>query len=113
MKKNKCAIIDFYQLATLSVVAFATWKIAHRWHAGLAEKTGHAIDASISAAAKKLEKTAIALEEWLEGGHLGENLGKGIDVLLIDTKKTLETATALVQHALKLEKHETPSVHTS
>ncbi len=99
MNKNKCTIIDLYQLATLTGVAFATWKIAHHWHAGLAEKTGHAIDTSIGAAAKKLEKTAVALEEWADGG-LGENLGKGLDVLLTDTKKTLETATELVQRAL-------------
>jgi phosphoribosyl-dephospho-CoA transferase len=98
MNKKKCAIIDLYQLVTLTGVAFATWKIAHHWHAGLAEKTGHAIDASIGAAAEKLEKTAIALEEWADKG-LGEKLGKGLDVLLTDAKISLETATELVRRA--------------
>ena len=58
MNKNKHPIIDLYQVATLAGVAFATWKIAHHWHAGLAEKAGRAIDVSIGAAAGKLEKTA-------------------------------------------------------
>ena len=74
-------------------------KAARRRHAGLAEKTGHAIDASIIAAAKKLEKTAITLEEWANGG-MGKDLGKGLDEALTDTKKTLEKATDLVQGAL-------------
>jgi hypothetical protein len=69
------------------------------WHAGLAEKTGHTIDASIRAGAEKLENTAIALENGAELG-MGEYLGKGLDGLLMDTKNTLDKATDLVQRAL-------------
>jgi hypothetical protein len=100
MNKIRCLIVDFYRMETVIVIAFATWKLARHWHAGLAERTGHAIDASISAAAKKLERTAVALEEWADSGQ-GENLGKSLDEVLTDTRKTLGKATDLVQGALK------------
>ena len=99
MNKIRCCIIDLYRIATVISIAFVAWKLVRCWHTGLAKKTGHAIDASISAAAEKLEKTALALEEMSDSG-LGENLGKGLDEVLMDTKKTLENATDLVQRAL-------------
>jgi hypothetical protein len=100
MCKVRCYITDIYRIATIIGVTFAMWKLVRHWHAGLAEKTGHAIDASISAAAKKLEITANLLEEWADTG-LGENLGKSLDEVLADTKKTLEKATGLVQGRIK------------
>lgn len=99
MNKNRCTIIDLYQVLTLSGVAFATWKFAHYWHAGLADKTGHTIDVTIATAAKKLEKTARALEEWAKSGT-GKNPGKGLDEVLADTKKALESATELIQRVV-------------
>lgn len=102
MNKIRRSIRRFCRMVTLIGVGFAAWKLARLWHDGLAEKTGHAIDASISAAAKKLEKTALALEEWADGG-VGENLGKGVDEILMDTKKTLEKATDLVQGGLTMQ----------
>jgi hypothetical protein len=84
-------------------VGFAAWKLVRHWRTGCAEKTGHTIDASIKTAADKLEKTAIALEEWADSG-LGENLGKGVDEVLTDTRKTLEKATDLFQRALNRTK---------
>jgi hypothetical protein len=99
MTKIRCFIIDFYHTATVILIGFAAWKIVRHWRVGCAEKTGHAIDISIKAAADKLEKTAVALEEWADSG-LGENLGKGVDEVLTDTRKTLEKATDLFQRAL-------------
>jgi hypothetical protein len=99
MSRVKRCCVGFYRLATFAAVAFTISKLVRHWHAGLAEKTGHAIDASVRAAAEKLEKTAIALEEWGENG-MGENLGKGLDDVLVDTQKALEMATDLVQRAL-------------
>lgn len=103
MNKIRCYVSDFYHITTAILITFATWKLVRHWHAGFAEKTGRAIDASISAAAEKLEKTALALEDGAESG-LGETLGKGIDEILMDTKKTLEMATDLVQRALNHRK---------
>jgi hypothetical protein len=74
--------------------------LVRHWRAGRAEKTGHVLDSSIKVAADKLEKTAVVLEKWAESG-LGENLGKGVDEVLTDTKKTLEKATGLFQRAVK------------
>lgn len=86
-------------MATVAGIAFVAWKLVRHWRAGTAEKTGHAIDASINAAAEKLEKTAISLKEWADRGQ-GENLGKGIDEVLTDTKTALDKAAGLVQGAL-------------
>jgi hypothetical protein len=99
MNKFGCFIRTIYHIATVIGMAFAMWKLVHYWRAGMAEKTGHAIDASISAAAKQLEITADLLEKWADTG-LGENVGKGLDEVLADTKKTLDKATELVQVAL-------------
>jgi hypothetical protein len=107
MKKLKCRIMSVYHGIILMGMAFAAWKIVRVWQTGLAEKTGHTVDASLNAAAKKLEKTAIALEAWSAGG-VGENLGKGVDEILMDTKKTLEKATTLVAEALNHKKQEMP-----
>ncbi|MBN1757458.1 MAG: hypothetical protein JW863_04020 [Chitinispirillaceae bacterium] len=96
MNKNSCTIIDLYQVITLSCVAFATGKFAHHWHAGLADTTGRAIDVTITTVANKLEKNAQALEEWANSGT-GKNQGNGIDKVLTDTKKALESATELIQ----------------
>jgi phosphoribosyl-dephospho-CoA transferase len=84
-------------------VAFVTWKLVRLWHVELAEKTGRTIDASICAAAEKLEKTAIALENAADRSP-GETLGKGLDEVLMDAKKTLEMATDLVLNVLKHKK---------
>ena len=75
------------------------WKLARCWRTGCAERTGHIIDASISAAAKKLEKTLNDIELQADNG-LGESLGKGLDDVLTDTKKKLDKATSVVNRAL-------------
>jgi ferritin-like metal-binding protein YciE len=96
---SKNRIHKAFRMAALVGIVYGTWKVIRQWRAGRAEKTGHAIDASISAAAKKIEKTAVAVEEW--AGHAGgEKLGKGLDGVLMETKGTLDKATDLVQHAL-------------
>lgn len=100
MKTLVCYIKSFYRIAAMCGLGFVAWKIIRHWHSGLAEKTGRTIDASIGAAAQKLEMTAIALEKGADSG-LGENLGRGIDEILIDTQKTLEKATHLVENVLK------------
>jgi hypothetical protein len=99
MKKIRCYIRDLYHLAFISCIAFAAWKFVCHWRAGCGEKTGHNIDASIKAAAEKLEKTAVALEKWAESGA-GGNLGKDVDEVLTDTKKTIDKAADLVQRTL-------------
>ena len=96
---SKSKIHKICRMLTFIGIVFGAWKLVRHWHAGKAEKTGHAIDASISAAAKKLEKAAVALEEWA-GGSRSENLGKGLDGVLMETKCTLDKATNLVQNAL-------------
>jgi hypothetical protein len=103
MKKIRCYIRDLYHIATITGVAFATWKIVRHWRTGRGEKAGHDIDASIRSAAEKLEKTATALEKWADN-HQGEHLGKGLDEVLTDTKKTLDRASDLVSHTLNRPK---------
>jgi hypothetical protein len=103
MKKIRCYIRDLYHLAFVSGISFAAWKLVRHWHAGFGEKTGHDLDTSIRAAAEKLEKTAAALEKWADSG-VGGNVGKGVDEVLTDTRKTLDKAIDLVQHALHLAK---------
>ncbi len=103
MKKIRRLVIDLFHTTTVILIGFAAWKIVRHWRAGCAEKTGHTIDTSIKTAADKLEKTANALEEWADSG-LGENLGKGVDEALADTRKTLERATDLFQRALNRAK---------
>ena len=99
MKCFKWYVVNVCRLILAAMMGFAAWKIVTHWKAGCAEKTGHDADAAINATAEKLEKAAIALEECADGG-LGENLGKGIDELLLDTKKTLETATDIINKTL-------------
>jgi len=98
MNKTRCCIIDFYRMVTVMAITYVTWKIVHCRHYGFAERTGRNIDVSISAAAEKLEKTAIILEEWADSGG-SENLGKGLDKILSDTNKALEIAMNLVRCA--------------
>ena len=100
MNKIRWYIHDLYHLAFVGGFAFAAWKLVRHWRAGFGEKTGHNLDVSIRAAAEKLEKTAVALEKWADSGA-GGNLGKGVDEVLTDTKKTLDKASDLVQHALR------------
>jgi hypothetical protein len=99
MKKIRCYISDLYRLAFVIGTGFATWKLVRHWRAGRGEKAGHDIDASIRTAAEKLEKTASTLEKWADK-HQGENLGKGLDDVLTDTKKTLDRASDLVSRTL-------------
>ena len=99
MKKIRCFIRDIYHIATIAGVAFATWKIVRHWRTGVGEKAGHDVDASIRSAAEKLEKTASTLEKWADN-HQGEHLGKGLDDVLTDTKKTLDRASDLVSRSL-------------
>ncbi|MDD5672715.1 MAG: hypothetical protein PHC61_01005 [Chitinivibrionales bacterium] len=99
MKKIKCCIQGLYHIAIFVGLAFASWKLVRFWRTGLAEKTGQVLDVSIGVAAEKLEQTGLVLEEWAVNGQ-GEKLGKGIDEVLMDTKKTLEMATDLVQNVL-------------
>jgi hypothetical protein len=82
------------------LITILTFKLARRRHPGVAEKAGNVIDASIRAAADKLEKAADAIEEFGENG-LGKNIGKGLDEILSDAKKTLEKAADSIQAALK------------
>jgi hypothetical protein len=44
MKKIWRSIVCFYRMVTVIGVAFAAWKLSRLWHAGLAEKTGHALN---------------------------------------------------------------------
>jgi hypothetical protein len=99
MKKIRCYIRDLYHLAFVIGTAFATWKIVRQWRAGRGKKAGHDIDDSLRTAAEKLEKTANTLEKWADR-HQGENLGKGLDNVVTDTKKTLDRASDLVQRTL-------------
>ena len=99
MKRCKSCVKKVYRAISLAGAAFLAWKLVRYWHMGLAATTGRSIDASIGVAAGKLEKTAIALEQWAAGGQ-GEHLGKNLDEVLSDTKKTLEKTTALIQGAL-------------
>jgi hypothetical protein len=99
MKKIRGYINDFYHLAFVLGTGFAAWKLVRHWRAGRGEKAGHDIDSSIRKAAEKLEKTASTLEKWADS-HQGENLGKGIDDVLIDTKKTLDRTSDLVSRTL-------------
>lgn len=100
---NKKGIDGFYRMVTVISFGFVIWKIVQIWHRGLAEKAGHAVDISLIAAAKQLEKTALALERWAENSR-GETLGKSLDEVLVETKKTLENATGNVQQALNRKK---------
>jgi hypothetical protein len=99
MNKIRCFIRDLYHLAFVGGIAFAAWKLVRHWRAGFWEKTGQNIEASIKTAAEKLEKTAVTLEKCADSG-VGESIGKGVDEVLTDTKKTLDKATDLVQGAL-------------
>jgi hypothetical protein len=103
MNKIRSYIRDLYQIATIAGVAFATWKVVRHWRAGFGEKAGHDIDASIRTTAEKLEKTANELEKWADN-HQGENLGKGLDDILTNTKNTLDRASGLVQRTLNYAK---------
>jgi hypothetical protein len=98
-KSLRFYIRTFYRIATLIGLGFGAWKLVRHWRAGLAEKTGHTFDVSIRTTAERLEKTAIKLEKWADN-HQGETVGKGLDVVLMDTQKTLDRATNLVQSAL-------------
>lgn len=100
MNNTKCCMADFCRVISLVGLGLAAWKIIMHVHKGEAKQAGHSIDATINAAAEKLEKTASALEELSQKG-LAKNLGKGFDAVLQDTKKTLEHATDIVQRALK------------
>ena len=99
MNNIKCTIIGMYRIMTLSAMAYVTWKIVRFWQNGFAEKTGRTIDASVSASAEKIEKTARAADGVAEGG-----LGKGLDDVLTDTKKVFEKAGNLVKHAVQRAK---------
>jgi hypothetical protein len=100
MDTIKKTVLTVYRLSTLLVVGFITWKVVRCWRAGTAEKAGRTLDSSIGAAGATLEKNAIALDA-LSGKGTGENLGKEVDEVLTDTKKSLENATDLVKSALK------------
>jgi hypothetical protein len=99
MKKLRHYIGDLYRLAFVVGTGFATWKVVRHWQTGRGKKAGHDIDASIRKAAEKLEKTASTLEQWADN-HQGENLGKGLDDILTDTKKTLDRTSDLVSRTL-------------
>jgi phosphoribosyl-dephospho-CoA transferase len=90
---------DLYRIGAGIAALVVAWNVVRRWHAGLAEKTGHKIDVTIHSTAERLEKTAAALEKESELG-LGENLGKGVDAVVMDAKRTIDTATGFFQHAL-------------
>ena len=98
LKNIRRTIRSIIRLAILAGLGFAAWKLVRHWHSGLAEKTGHNLDASIKATAERLEKTATKLEKWAEN-HQTETMGKGLDGVVMDTKKTLDKATDLVHHA--------------
>ena len=88
-----------FRLGALVGIGVGAWKLVRHWQKGQAEKAGHVIDASVGAAAKKLEGAASTVEKWADGG-LGENLGKGLDKIVIETKTRLENVTGAVQSAL-------------
>jgi len=99
MNKIKGYFIDSYRIVTAMCIAFTTCKLICSWHKGCAKKTGYSIDASIRAAAEKLEKTAMVLEN-VSGSGIGEHVGKDLDDVLMDTQRTLEHTTRLVRCAL-------------
>lgn len=100
MNKIKSFFIAIYRIVTVFSIGFVTWKIVRYWHSGRAEKCGHGIDSSIGSAAEKLEKAAITLEGISDSGA-GQKVGKNLDDVLTDTKKTLENVTNLVKRAAK------------
>jgi hypothetical protein len=99
---NKIGSVFIVLLGVFAAVfiAIVSFKIARRRHVGFAEKAGNVIDASIRSAADKLERAADAIEEFSENNP-GERIGKGLDEILTDAKKTLEKATDSIQTALK------------
>jgi hypothetical protein len=99
LKMIRRSIRDGIRIVTLIGIGFGAWKLVRHWRAGLAEKTGHNLDASIRTTAERLEKTAAKLEKWADN-HQGETMGKGLDGVLLDTQKTLDRATGLVHSAL-------------
>jgi hypothetical protein len=103
MNKIRSFVNCSCQILAFTGIVFSVWKLARFWHPGLAGKTGRDIDASVSAAAKNLEKTANAIELQADNGF-GESVGIGLDEVLTDTKKKLDKATDLVQRALKHNK---------
>ncbi len=103
MRKFMRLMTSIFRLASFAGVLFVGWKIVRRWHEGLAQKTGHVVDTTVKAAAEKLEQTAVALEEWAINGN-GEHFGKDLDNVLMDTKKTLDAASGLMQGALNHSK---------
>lgn len=98
LKRIRHTVRDLFRIATLAGLGFAAWKLVRHWRSGLAEKTGHNLDASIRATAERLEKTATKLEKWANN-HQSEAMGKGLDGVLLDTQKTLDKATDLVHNA--------------
>ena len=100
MNTIKSFCVTIYHTAALCAIGFISWKIIKNWHSGTGEKTGRTLDASIDAAAVKLEKEGIALET-MSDKRVAENLGKGIDTVLTDSKKSIEKAAKLVKRALK------------
>ena len=99
MDKIKRTIIGLYRLITLGATAYVAWKIVRYWQKRISEKNGRAVERSLNAAAEKLAKAAIALEDGADGG-LGEIPGQSRDEVLADTRKALEKATDLFTRAL-------------
>jgi hypothetical protein len=94
---------DLYRIVAGIAALIVAWNVVRRWHAGLAEIAGQKIDVTFHSAAQRLEKTAAALEKEANLG-IGENFGRGIDTVVMDTKKTIDSATGLFQHALNRAK---------
>lgn len=100
MNKIKSFCVTIYHTAALCAIGFVSWKIIKNWHSGTGEKAGRSFDASIGATAVNPEKEAITPDTLSDKG-MSENLGKGIDTVLTDSKKSIEKAANLVKRALK------------
>lgn len=103
VKTVRLVVRDVYRIGAGIAALIVAWNVVRRWHAGLAEITGQKIDVTFHSAAKRLEKTAAALEKEA-GLGIGENIGKNIDTVVMDTKKTIDDATGFFQHALNRAK---------
>jgi hypothetical protein len=57
MNSIKSTLIGMYRIMAISAMAYVTWKVVHYWQKGIGEKTGRAIDASVSAVEERLKKT--------------------------------------------------------
>jgi len=84
MNKLQRYINEFYRIVTAVSIALAAWKLIRHYYAGLAKKTGHAIDSSLCAAGEKYDNDPV----------------KYVDKVATNTKKTFKKAAIHAHRAL-------------